>query len=314
MSNPRISVIMNCLNSAKYLREAIDSVYAQTYSDWEIVFWDNCSTDDSPAIAKSYDSRLRYFRGESTVPLGEARNLAIKNAQGEFIAFLDCDDIWMPEKLELQLQEFECNVNCGLVYSDAFRVDVNLGLTGLYSEDFVPLSGNVFCELLENNVVAPFSAIIIPSRVMDMVGAFNCEYEIVEDADLILRIAEKYEIQYVSRPLVKYRFHDSNVSKKVELNVAESLHLLDFWLERRKDIFADHPRLKQKAQFRLYSLLIPYYIKRNQLIEAVGAFANAIKCYNFNVYYIFKDLYVLLYVRRVKRIMKELLRSFTRAW
>src|SRR3989304_6187690 len=103
----RVSIIMNCLNCAKYLREAIDSIYAQTYKDWEIIFWDNASTDDSAVIAGNYDGRLRYFRDEEVVPLGKSRNLAMEKAGGEYIAFLDCDDKWMPEKLERQIPLFE---------------------------------------------------------------------------------------------------------------------------------------------------------------------------------------------------------------
>src|SRR5437868_4501867 len=101
---PLVSVIMNCLNGEQFLRDAIDSVIAQTYANWEIVFWDNASTDASASIAQSYhDDRIRYFRGDSTVPLGHARNLAIQKSRGTFIAFLDCDDLWLPTKLEKQL-------------------------------------------------------------------------------------------------------------------------------------------------------------------------------------------------------------------
>jgi glycosyltransferase involved in cell wall biosynthesis len=90
-----------------YLREAIDSVYAQTYKDWEIIFWDNASSDNSGEIAKSYDSRLKYFRGNKTNPLYAVRNCALKKASGKYIAFLDCDDIWLPKKLYLQMAAFE---------------------------------------------------------------------------------------------------------------------------------------------------------------------------------------------------------------
>src|SRR5574337_499452 len=107
---PSVSVIMNCLNSSKYLREAIDSVYAQTYKDWEIIFWDNASIDNSAEIAKGYDSKLRYFRSEETVILGKVRNYAIEKARGEFIAFLDCDDLWLANKLERQIPFFKKNL------------------------------------------------------------------------------------------------------------------------------------------------------------------------------------------------------------
>ena len=113
---PTVSVIMNCFNGEKYLREAIDSVYAQTYKNWEIIFWDNASTDNSAEIAKSYDEKLRYFRGEKTVPLYAARNLALKQAKGKYIAFLDCDDYWLPQKLERQVEIFESDKKIGLVY------------------------------------------------------------------------------------------------------------------------------------------------------------------------------------------------------
>jgi len=85
---PKISVIMNCYNGARFVKEAIDSVYAQTFKDWEIVFWDNASTDGTAEIARSYDSRLRYFRAERNTPLGRARNLAMERATGDWIAFV----------------------------------------------------------------------------------------------------------------------------------------------------------------------------------------------------------------------------------
>ena len=99
MENPLVSVIMNCHNGERFLREAIDSVYAQTYSNWEIIFWDNVSTDDSSSIAQSYDNRLRYYLSEGFTSLGMARELAVQKSNGEYVAFLDCDDLWLPEKL-----------------------------------------------------------------------------------------------------------------------------------------------------------------------------------------------------------------------
>jgi glycosyltransferase involved in cell wall biosynthesis len=100
---PKVSVIMNCYNGEKYLREAIDSIYAQTFHDWEIVFFDNASTDKSAAIARSYDSRLKYIWNEELIVLGKARKEALLKATGDWIAFLDTDDKWYPHKLETQL-------------------------------------------------------------------------------------------------------------------------------------------------------------------------------------------------------------------
>ena len=104
---PLVSVIMNCHNGEKYLREAIDSVISQTYNNWELIFWDNHSTDKTSDIIKSYtDSRIYYHYSDTFTTLGKARNAAINASNGEIIAFLDADDIWLKEKLTKQIPLF----------------------------------------------------------------------------------------------------------------------------------------------------------------------------------------------------------------
>ena len=94
-----VSVIMNCFNGEKFLREAIDSVLAQKYQNWELIFWDNQSTDSSAEIVKSYDDpRIYYFYAPQHTLLYEARNYAIQKSKGEFLAFLDVDDWWEPTR------------------------------------------------------------------------------------------------------------------------------------------------------------------------------------------------------------------------
>ena len=119
-NQPLVSVIMNCYNGEKYLREAIDSVYAQTYQNWEIIFWDNASTDTSAEITNTYDSKLRYFKGEKTIPLGAARNKALSKCNGDYIAFLDVDDLWLPKKLEKQIIKMSSKKDNIICYSDGF--------------------------------------------------------------------------------------------------------------------------------------------------------------------------------------------------
>jgi len=98
--SPLVSVIVNCYNGERYLQEALDSIAAQTMADFEIIFWDNGSIDRSAEIAHAFGPRLRYFRAQQTSTLGAARNLAIAEARGEFVAFLDVDDRWYPETLQ----------------------------------------------------------------------------------------------------------------------------------------------------------------------------------------------------------------------
>ena len=118
MNNPLVSIIVNCYNGEKYLAHTLDSILNQTYQNWEIIFWDNQSTDNSSEIFKSYkDSRFKYFYAKEHAGIGKARNLAVEKTKGDFIAFLDSDDFWDKKKLELQMSYFK-NLEVGVVYSN----------------------------------------------------------------------------------------------------------------------------------------------------------------------------------------------------
>ena len=105
MNKPLVSIIMNCYNGERYLHEALESIINQTYKNWELIFWDNLSTDNSKKIFQNFkDERFKYFLAKEHTVLYEARNLALKEVSGEFIAFLDTDDIWFPDKLLKQVK------------------------------------------------------------------------------------------------------------------------------------------------------------------------------------------------------------------
>ena len=205
-SVPTVSVIMNCYNGEQYLKEALDTIYAQTYQDWEIIFWDNASTDSSAEIARSYGDKLKYFRGEKTVPLFAARNCALKEARGEFIAILDCDDLWLPTKLEEQVPLLEKDEKVGLVYSDAFLFNQK-GKEKRQFEITKPHRGNVFPELLCSNFLNS-QTVVIRKKVFDSLESwFDGRLTYVGDFDIYLRISYKWKVDYVDRPLAKYRLH-----------------------------------------------------------------------------------------------------------
>ena len=156
---PAVSVIMNCLNCARELPEALESVRGQTFQDLEIIFWDNGSTDESAAIARAYGPQLRYFRGERTVPLGAARNLALAEARGRYVAFLDCDDLWRPGKLEAQVALFGSNARVGLVCTDTEIIDGGRVLSRVFARS-APGRGMVFGELMTRQWISMSSAMI----------------------------------------------------------------------------------------------------------------------------------------------------------
>ena len=211
---PTVSVIMNCLNCERYLREAIDSVFAQTYKDWEIIFWeDSASKDNSENIAKSYGDKLRYFRSEVSQRLYGSRNLALQKARGKYIAILDCDDLWLPTKLEEQIPLLERDDGMGMVYSDAFIFNEK-GKEKRYFESRKPSRGNIFSELLCCNFINTQTVVIRKEAFDNMDHWFDGRLILAGDYDAYLRISHRWKVDYVDKPLARYRIHRNSKSWK----------------------------------------------------------------------------------------------------
>jgi glycosyltransferase involved in cell wall biosynthesis len=225
--SPLVSVVMNCYNGERYLSEALDCVYAQTYQNWEIVFVDNASTDRSADIARAYGARVKYVRNETTVPLGASRNIALRHCAGEFIAFLDCDDRWEPQKLERQIPRFS-NPRVGLVYSNCwlFTDKHRLGLRYTSSRDYAV--GESVGPLLANYFVVLSTAVIRRSVLSQLDEWFDPALRLAEEADVFIRIALVAELDMVAEPLASYRLHSKSESAtRSELYGVENQLIID---------------------------------------------------------------------------------------
>jgi glycosyltransferase involved in cell wall biosynthesis len=205
-SPPLVSVVMNCYNGERYVRAALDSVYAQTRPDWEIVFWDNASTDRTPELVRGYDARLRYWRAPRNTLLGAARNAALERCSGEFIAFLDCDDLWLPQKLERQLPLFE-DPEVGLVYSNCLLFNERGDERLQFRPGESPGAGRCFDALLARYWLAIPTVILRRSALGPRSEWVDESYSVSEEADLFLRIAYRWKLALVDAPLAKYRVH-----------------------------------------------------------------------------------------------------------
>ncbi|MCR5814238.1 MAG: glycosyltransferase [Desulfovibrio sp.] len=218
---PCVSVIMNCRNSSKDLAQALDSLMAQTFTDFEVVFYDNASTDESPTIAKSYGEKIHYVRGQDPVPLGAARNLAIREVRGEFIAFLDCDDLWRPEKLERQVACFRQDNQIGLVCTDTVLFDGKRELGRVFAGS-QPARGMVFAELMQRQWISMSSAMIRREALKSLGeearawtgGWFDETLNVCEEADVFYRIAHDWKLDYVDEALTLWRIHGGNTTFK----------------------------------------------------------------------------------------------------
>lgn len=235
---PLVSVIMNCYNSDTYLKEAINSVMAQTYQNLEIIFWDNQSTDKSAEIVKSYDDkRIKYFYAPTHTLLGEARNLAIEKASGEWIGILDCDDVWYENKLEIQLDDILDEI--GMIYSRAEFLVEETGNSSLMAKsikkNYYPKrknlpSGNIFNELLYDCFI-PLPSVLIKRDLFEKVGGIDSSLKVAEDYDIFLKIANISHVKAIDEILCKYRVHGNNLSHaNIEKTFEESIELVKRYL------------------------------------------------------------------------------------
>ncbi len=203
---------MNCHNAEEFLKEALESVINQKYSNWELIFWDNNSTDKSKTILDTYqDSRIKYFFSKKFTSLGEARNLAIRESRGEYIAFLDCDDLWTHDKLNLQIPLFN-DPEVGIVISNTIFFNQKGIKKKLFSR-YRPPTGYVFKHLLESYFIVIETAVIRKSA-LDQIDWFDEKFEVIEEFDVFTRLAIKFKLDYVDQTLGKHRIHKNNLSQE----------------------------------------------------------------------------------------------------
>jgi len=213
MGEPLVSVLINCFNGEKYLSQAVESVITQTYKNWEIVFWDNQSSDSSAEKFQQYakkDDRLRYFYSSKHTLLYEARNLAIKKTRGEFIAILDADDWWHPQKLEMQIPCFK-DKKVGMVYSNYWFVQDNKKKIQYGGQ--LP-HGEILKNLLKNYCIGMVTMVIRKSIFEELNISFNKQYQIIGDFAFALSVAEKKKVNVVQEPIAYYRKHKQSLTEK----------------------------------------------------------------------------------------------------
>tara|TARA_Y100000739_G_C20607100_1_gene466250 strand:- start:1039 stop:1983 length:945 start_codon:yes stop_codon:yes gene_type:complete len=215
--NRKVSIVMNCFNGAKFVKQAIESVLRQTHENWELIFWDNQSTDNSAKIIKNYkDKRIRYFYAETFTSLGEARNLAIDKTRGSLIAFLDCDDLWVPEKLARQIPLFD-KPEIGIVISDTVFFNESKKEKQLYKKQKPP-EGYVFKDLLMRYFISLETVIIRKAALEGLTELFDTRFSAIEEYDLFIRLCHRWELGYVDLVLAKWRVHSESATwQKPEL-------------------------------------------------------------------------------------------------
>jgi len=259
----KVSILMNAYNAQKYLKEAIDSVYAQTFQDWEIIFIDNCSVDGTKKIVKSYDDKIKYYKTDHNIPLGAARNFGLQFCTAQYIAFLDTDDIWLNNKLNIQIGVMDKNIDYKLCYGGVIYIDKS----GKEIGGLVPKasSGNVFSQQLKRYEINMQSVLL----------RNDSEIKISEDLrhspdyDLFMKIASNSNIYVIKDHLVKYRkLEDSLTSKNIDVWWIEMKSTLDKIFSQNHELKKVYPREHKMAYAKVAYYKAQYLLSKDNKEDA----------------------------------------------
>ncbi len=280
--NIEISVVIPAYTRTHFLRKAIQSVLDQTYSYFEIIIIDDNSNSSISniieKIIKSFnDSRIHYISHGINRGVSAARNTGIRSSNGKYIAFLDTDDEWLPDKLDEQIKIFKNEydklgaVYCGVTYIDEKGNSIN--------KEWIPnKKGNIYEDLLYINCVGGCSGVIVKKECFDKVGLFDKNFPVCQDLDMWIRIAKDYKFSFAKKGLVKYRIHPEQQSKNHDLMIADLNRIRMKYINELKK----RPYIYSKSYFFISNMLFRLgRIREGQsyLLKAIFIYPVYIKYY-----------------------------------
>lgn len=281
---PKVSVIIPTFNNALFISEAIESVIKQTFTDFEVIVVDDGSTDNTKEVLSRYtDTRIRYIYQENKGP-SVARNNGVRTAVGEYIAFLDSDDLCLPERLAIQISFLEANPKVDIVHSACFFIDKNGKTVDGAIKNPAKKDKNYFESLVSGEEGFIFSSITMRKRCFDLIGLFDERLKTAEDLDMILRLLlQGNTLSYIDKPLIKYRVNVgiSSDAKKVEENM--KLVLDKYFCDNRASSKTLSLKNKAYCNHLYYECCWYYYYKKDlsgwkeHLIKAIELYPEMMK-------------------------------------
>lgn len=261
------SVIMNCLNGEKFLRQAIDSLFAQTFQDWELIFFDSGSTDKSVEIAASYGDKVKIYVIEKPIPLGQARQEAIDKATGDFLAFLDVDDVWLPDKLDLQYTLMKSG-EYDICYGGVICIDQN----NKFHHKEMPMhkSGLMFEQLLRQVEGNWCTYVINRHKLLERGTRFNPALRCSSEEDMVLSfIATEGKGVVINQVIAYYRINQKSVTttnkNRLEMERFETLKRLQAENPGVRELYPD---AFNEAEARGYYYRASYLMDQKQYKKA----------------------------------------------
>lgn len=219
---PTVSVVIPVFNGERFLKEALDSVFAQTYKDYEVICVDDGSTDGSVELLKRYGDRVSVIR-QANAGQGAARNAGTRHAAGRYVAFLDQDDRWYPLKLEREVTALQADPDAVLVYSNSDRMDREGRLleVGTTLKERSSALASPLGRLMGEGLVLP-SSMMVRRDILELVGGFNPQLTGFEDFDLCARLRRQGRFLFLEESALCYRVHGDGFSQSGKLRVVQS--------------------------------------------------------------------------------------------
>ena len=213
MPSPAVSVVLPTYNRLPYLRQAVDSVLAQTFSDWELIIADDGSDEQTRAYLASCEPlpRVRVILLPRLGNPGAVRNVALREARGDYIAFLDSDDLWMPLKLELQLAALQASTDCQWSYTDHIRINhAGDSINSQRNPGRVLHAGHIFEHLMKLQVGVAMPTVMVRRQLLERMGGFDEQQGLHEDHQMWLRLSLMSRICRLTEPLTCIRRHNEH--------------------------------------------------------------------------------------------------------
>ena len=250
---PLVSIIMNSHNGESFLKQSINSILKQNYKKWELIFWDNCSMDNSKnQLDKFNDKRIKYFYSKNFYPLYKSRNLAIKKAKGKYICFLDVDDEWKYNKLKEQVNALEKS-NYKFAYSNYMIKNKIINKTYVRKKGKLP--DGIIAQKLLNDYFLGIITVMINRNIFKSYK-FNENYNIIGDFDLFFKLSTKYKFHSSQKSLAIYNVHGKNMSLvKLKTYTKE----LNNWIKKNEKKLSNKFNIN-KIKFLLMKLKIKSFL------------------------------------------------------
>jgi len=294
---PQVSVIILTRNRPQYLVKAIQSVLDQTFTDFEIIIVDDASTDETPEVINSFqDRRIVSIRHDVNKGESASRNAGVKMAKGEFIAFLDDDDQWLPQKLELQVGMLQKgNGKLGGVYTGFYKWDIER--EQIIGKRVPEKRGDIADDMFVQNWVGTPSTVVVKKKCLKDVGEFDETLVFGPDYDMWIRIAQKYEFDYIAAPLVKYGIH----SQQMTTNYRKIILGRERLLEKYREFYS----VKRKGQSEFWLNLGVCYCYDGNFHKGMKTFWFGIRNYPHEIRFYY-NIFLVLMGSRIFNIVRKM--------